>query len=174
MEAVMTRKSVLGKNVLRNEKGLTLLELLAVIVILGIIAAIAIPSIGGIMKSTKTKAHYSNALMIIDAAKMKVTNELPITADGNDGDLPTADFELSKLVEQGFLDVKPADPDKKSQSYSDGTFVKVHYTKVTGKYDYTITIKRPSGGDLGPWTEDSLKAGNPNNGTNNGNGTTNP
>ena len=32
---------------LKNEKGLTLVELLAVIVILGIIAAIAVPSIGG-------------------------------------------------------------------------------------------------------------------------------
>ena len=32
---------------LNNEKGLTLVELLAVIVILGIIAAIAMPSIGG-------------------------------------------------------------------------------------------------------------------------------
>ncbi len=31
---------------LKNQKGLTLVELLAVIVILGIIAAIAVPSIG--------------------------------------------------------------------------------------------------------------------------------
>ena len=36
------------KALLKNEKGLTLIELLAVIVILGIIAAIAVPSIGGI------------------------------------------------------------------------------------------------------------------------------
>ena len=35
---------------LNNEKGLTLVELLAVIVILGIIAAIAVPSIGGIIR----------------------------------------------------------------------------------------------------------------------------
>ena len=38
---------------LKNEKGLTLVELLAVIVILGIIAAIAIPSIGNIVENTR-------------------------------------------------------------------------------------------------------------------------
>ena len=36
---------------LNNEKGLTLVELLAVIVILGVIAAIAIPSIGKLLKT---------------------------------------------------------------------------------------------------------------------------
>ena len=42
------RKKIQG--LLKNEKGFTLIELLAVIVILGIIAAIAIPSIGGIIQ----------------------------------------------------------------------------------------------------------------------------
>ncbi len=37
------------KKLLKNQKGFTLVELLAVIVILGIIAAIAIPSIGNII-----------------------------------------------------------------------------------------------------------------------------
>ncbi len=40
---------------LKNEKGLTLVELLAVIVILGIIAAIAIPSIGNIITEFKVE-----------------------------------------------------------------------------------------------------------------------
>ena len=40
---------------LNNEKGLTLVELLAVIVILGIIAAIAIPSIGNIIQNVEKK-----------------------------------------------------------------------------------------------------------------------
>ncbi|RIV13331.1 prepilin-type N-terminal cleavage/methylation domain-containing protein, partial [Priestia flexa] len=44
------------KKFLKNEKGLTLIELLAVIVILGIIAAIAIPSIGGIIQKSREDA----------------------------------------------------------------------------------------------------------------------
>lgn len=56
---------------LRNEKGLTLIELLAVIVILGIIAAIAIPMIGNVVSESREKAAVNEALNIISAAKQK-------------------------------------------------------------------------------------------------------
>lgn len=43
-----------NKKLLKNEKGLTLVELLAVIVILAIIAAIAVPAIGILLISRRT------------------------------------------------------------------------------------------------------------------------
>ncbi|MFT8321645.1 MAG: prepilin-type N-terminal cleavage/methylation domain-containing protein [Bacillus sp. (in: firmicutes)] len=54
---------------LKNEKGLTLIELLAVIVILGIIAAIAIPSISGIIQKSREDAVKADAITILNAAK---------------------------------------------------------------------------------------------------------
>ncbi|VDG97917.1 PilD-dependent protein pddA [Lysinibacillus sphaericus] len=55
---------------LKNEKGLTLVELLAVIVILGIIAAIAVPSIGNIIENSRVKAVKADAQTILSAANM--------------------------------------------------------------------------------------------------------
>lgn len=55
---------------LNNEKGLTLVELLAVIVILGIIAAIAVPSIGGIIEKSRVNAAVADAQNAIAAANL--------------------------------------------------------------------------------------------------------
>lgn len=58
------------KKHLKNEKGLTLVELLAVIVILGIIAAIAVPSIGNIIENSRIKAAKADALNAISAGQL--------------------------------------------------------------------------------------------------------
>lgn len=53
------------QNKLKEQKGLTLIELLAVIVILAIVAAIAIPAIGNIIENSRNgavKSDYQNAL----------------------------------------------------------------------------------------------------------------
>ena len=64
-------RNLLNKK-LRNEKGLTLIELLAVIVILAIIALIAIPAIGSIVSNSKSKAVLSDATSIIAGAKTAI------------------------------------------------------------------------------------------------------
>ncbi|MEK8128606.1 prepilin-type N-terminal cleavage/methylation domain-containing protein [Paenibacillus filicis] len=51
----------------KNEKGLTLVELLAVIVILGVIAAIAVPSIGGVIQNSRINADTQSEELIKDA-----------------------------------------------------------------------------------------------------------
>lgn len=53
-----------------NEKGLTLVELLAVIVILAIVGSIAFVAIGNVIDNSKEDAHIANAQQIISAVKL--------------------------------------------------------------------------------------------------------
>lgn len=59
---------------LRQQKGLTLVELLAVLVILGIVAAIAVPMIGNIISDSKDKAILADAQQILSGAKLAYSN----------------------------------------------------------------------------------------------------
>jgi type IV pilus assembly protein PilA len=67
------------KKKLKDQRGLTLIELLAVIVILGIIAAIAVPSIGKLISNTEDDAKVAEGIQIINAAKLYVAAEAPDT-----------------------------------------------------------------------------------------------
>ncbi|NNU91207.1 prepilin-type N-terminal cleavage/methylation domain-containing protein [Anoxybacillus sp. CHMUD] len=103
------------KKLIRNEKGLTLIELLAVIVILGIIAAIAIPSIGGLIDNSKKDAHVANAQQMINAAKIAVTADKDlIPANGKYTVLP-----LAYLENKGYLETVK-DPDGDAETYEKG------------------------------------------------------
>lgn len=82
---------------IKGEKGFTLVELLAVIVILGIIVAIAIPAIGNVIKNAKTDANKQEVALIIDAARLYEIREYKGAED---------DFSVTvtELMEKNYLD----------------------------------------------------------------------
>lgn len=103
----------------KNQKGLTLVELLAVIVILGIIAAIAVPAIGNIIENSRKDAHVANAESLYNAARLAVVAEnISVGADEwtfyavePDTDTDTAkNSERINLIGDGYLDETPQDP----------------------------------------------------------------
>ncbi len=60
---------------IKNNKGFTLVELIVVLAVLGIIAAIAIPNFNGIQTKSKLKADKATAQSIIKAARTQHTME---------------------------------------------------------------------------------------------------
>lgn len=88
-----------------NQKGFTLIELLAVIVILGIIAVIAIPMIGGIINNTKEDADVATARQVYDAARLYVTSELNGAFDSVPGTTGTVDtVTFAQLTTGNYLE----------------------------------------------------------------------
>lgn len=81
------------KKRINNEKGLTLVELLAVIVILAIVAAIAIPSIGNIIENSRYNAAKADAMNVLSAANLYFVAEPNSTS-----------ITVSDLLTGGYLD----------------------------------------------------------------------
>lgn len=68
------------KKRIKNEKGLTLIELLAVIVILAIVAAIAIPAIGNIIDNSRLKAAKADVVNVLSGANIYFTENASDTS----------------------------------------------------------------------------------------------
>ncbi|MCA1063575.1 type II secretion system protein [Rossellomorea sp. AcN35-11] len=133
------------KKMLKNERGLTLVELLAVIVILGIIAAIAVPSIGGIISKSKEDAKVAEALQIIDAAKLAYAEDSTIktweyspAANSTNGNLKPY---LSKVSDDSFTVKITADNQYTIAGHESAKIVDSSYTDATDVTEQSLADK---------------------------------
>lgn len=114
-----------------NQKGLTLIEVLAVIVILGIIAAIAVPNIANILDKSETNADEQTEKIIEDAALLYLINEdAPEFVEGSDKILA-----VQTLVDKGYLKEVP-----KNQKNN------LDYETVIAEYEegWTVSVVPPA------------------------------
>ncbi|GAA0447658.1 hypothetical protein GCM10008983_27140 [Lentibacillus halophilus] len=92
------------KRKFKQQEGFTLVELLAVLAILGIVLAIAVPSVSGVISSSEDDADESNRELMENAARL--ANASDIDPKGENGDT----YSLDNLVSEGFLEEKPTNP----------------------------------------------------------------
>lgn len=93
-----------------NKKGFTLVELLAVIVILGVLLMIAVPAIQNVIKKSKKNAFESQAKLIIENVETMLsasTNKPNATCY-----IPTKDVKLERgslndNAKKGYVTVTP-------------------------------------------------------------------
>ncbi|WP_410771106.1 prepilin-type N-terminal cleavage/methylation domain-containing protein [Fontibacillus sp. BL9] len=142
----------------KEEKGLTLIELLAVIVIIGVIAAIAVPIITGVIKDTKDSARVATANQLFEAAKLRSIAQ-------NNGVLK-GEHTLTDLLDEDYIQKGLTDP-KSGKAFGAGTQVNLSdltsttatiVTLVTddGTLNYTLAnLKNGDKGSAPPTSEGS-------------------
>ncbi|MGI6659397.1 MAG: prepilin-type N-terminal cleavage/methylation domain-containing protein [Dethiobacteraceae bacterium] len=115
----------------KNQKGFTLVELMVVVVIIGILVAIAIPIYGQVTRRAELGAHEANVRILKGAGSMWFAENGPPAADGTD-----ITTDLIDYVEGGSLPTVPGVTDDDTNDYTvtidiNGT---VHVSPDVGKH----------------------------------------
>ncbi|MDD2469758.1 MAG: LamG domain-containing protein [Bacilli bacterium] len=130
-----------------NKKGFTLVELLAIIVILAIIITISVPGVRTLINSTRMRTHINNENKLVEAAQLYLdlnSNLIPKNV-GDTTEVKLSDLQAAKHV--GIIE-SPMDKDKNCNGY-------VLITKIDDEeYDYTPHLNCVE--DIGNSIEDGL------------------
>ncbi|KQS40343.1 MULTISPECIES: type II secretion system protein [unclassified Exiguobacterium] len=138
---------------MRDERGLTLIELLVVVVILGIIAAIAVVAIGGLIENSRKDAVVSDAKQLVAAAKLYTSSNpvqpgetVKVGVNDNNNAIEANDVSKGTAAAPRTDTLKKYIDDMKDALNSDEDY-KNSYVVVTeknGSYTYAVTLTSKS------------------------------
>lgn len=131
------------KQIMNKEEGFTLVELLAVIVILGIIVAIAIPAVSNVIDRADSDAEEAEEALIIDAARIYFVTEEVNDSYAPQSDSFTARVTVTKLKNEGYLE------NKKNHKIDKGTVTRTRLgDEGEYRYEYSFNSDEAIADDL--------------------------
>lgn len=126
-----------------NKKGLTLVELLAVVVIITLIAAIVFPMVSSLLKDSREKSKKADKSSVIEAAKMYIADnpeviDENVPADCTNSYLGQFTITVNSLIDNGYLEID-------SNKYADSSNVTIYIyrtdtTSTNYYYNYLVTL----------------------------------
>lgn len=126
----------------KNKKGFTLVELLAVIVILGVLLIIAVPAVTRLISSSRQGAADDQALMVLKSLELCNTNELKSCSS----------TDLAKYYEGDTNDVTITYDANGKMTVFQVDF-NGYTVKVTGSNLSVLSIKNAINGTTSDWAE---------------------
>lgn len=123
---------------LKGNRGFTLVELLAAMVILGLLTIIAAPNITAILTNTKTSIYKDDAKKMVSLAKYKLKGDTAVKSKISSG---CVTLKISYLGIGEFKNPPYGDEYDKNNSY-------VEIKKSGSTYTYTVQILSVNGGKL--------------------------
>lgn len=118
-----------------KKNGFTLIEILAVIIILGVISLIAMPVVTNSLKESKDDLYDVQISNIRESAKTWAADNInTLPTEANESVIVT----LKTLQEDGYIDEEIKNPKTNELFSTTGTCVKVSYTGK--KYTYNVLL----------------------------------
>jgi len=117
-----------------KKSGFTLIEILAVIVLLGLVAAIVIPLVDKLIRNSVQKAYDVQIALVIESVKNWEVDH-PFSLPANNGDEYTITFD--ELKAGNYLKQDIINP-KTDALFPNTTTVTI--TKVNGAHVYTVNV----------------------------------
>ena len=115
-----------------KQKGFTLVELIAVVAILGLIALVVYPAVGSVIRNAREETYKDQVDVIIKAAKeWSVKNATKLSDDGSIYSLP-----VETLTTEGYITNDEVKDPRDSSKNLEG-IVEIKYNNDTKSYDYT-------------------------------------
>ena len=123
----------------RNKRGFTLVELIAVVAILGLIALIVYPAIGSVIRNSRESAYNDQVAVIESAAKnWSIDNASTLPDNGTVYRLP-----VNTLLEEGYIsDDEVKDPRNSSKNLTGNVEIKYDSSIKQFTYKYVDSTSK--------------------------------